>query len=618
MAFLRRFRSNLRDFEEGRKDVYSAQPNSEPQKPMNDYNAPVTDMMFALNHIADLGEVCELPAFSETSPELVSSVLDEAGKFASEILAPLNRVGDLIGTKIVNQQVREASGFSEAYQQFIEGGWQSLPCNPEFGGMGLPESVGLATMEIWSAANVSFALCPMLGQGAIEAIEYHANDHLKQTYLPKMISGEWTGTMNLTEPQAGSDLSLVRTQAKQEGDHYRIRGTKIFITWGDHSMTENIVHLVLARIEGAPSGVKGISLFLVPKFLINQDGSIGARNDVFAESVEHKIGIHGSPTCVMGFGEKEGAIGYLIGEANAGLSYMFTMMNHARLNVGVEGVALSDRAYQQAVSYAKTRIQGTPQGGSETSSIIHHADVRRMLMLMRAFTESSRALCYMTSSAFDLAHKSDDENLRRSARAKAELLTPISKAWSTEVSQEVTSIGVQIHGGMGYIEETGAAQLMRDARITTIYEGTTGIQANDFIGRKVIRDQGRALSELVTQMLELSDAASESFPDLSDQLQNACKHCQDTTNHILNQVEDTPLLSGSAAFNYLMGSGTVIAAWLMLKSALIASSEESDFHTTKVATTRFYFGHILPRANSYFASALADPDSYMSLEENHF
>lgn len=583
---------------------------------MTNYSAPVQDMMFALNHLADLGEVCELPAFTETSPELVSSVLDEAGKFAGDVLAPLNRVGDLIGTKIVNKQVREASGFSEAYQQFIEGGWQSLPCNPEFGGMGLPESVGLATMEIWSAANVSFALCPMLGQGAIEAIENHASDELKKTYLPKMISGEWTGTMNLTEPQAGSDLSLVRTQARKDGDFYRIRGTKIFITWGDHSMTENIVHLVLARLEGAPAGVKGISLFLVPKFLVNADGSLGPRNDVFAESVEHKIGIHGSPTCVMGFGQGEGAIGYLIGEANAGLSYMFTMMNHARLNVGVEGVALSDRAYQQALSYAKTRIQGTPQGGSETSTIIHHPDVRRMLMLMRAFTEASRALCYMTSSAFDVAHKAEDDSQKQSALARAELLTPISKAWSTEVSQEVTSIGVQIHGGMGYIEETGAAQLMRDARITTIYEGTTGIQANDFIGRKVIRDGGKALGELNLTMIELSDAASESFPELAQQLQQACKQLNDTTEQILARQADEPLLAGSASFNYLMGSGTVIAGWLMLKSALVASSQDSDFNKTKIATARFYFDHILPRASSYFSSTLAAPETYMSISED--
>lgn len=585
---------------------------------MADYQAPTQDMMFALQHLAGLDEVCELPAFADSSPELVSSVLDEAGKFASDVLAPLNRVGDLIGTKIVNRQVREASGFAEAYQQFIDGGWQSLPCNPEFGGMGLPESVGLATMEIWSAANVSFALCPMLGQGAIEAIEHHASETLKATYLPKMISGEWTGTMNLTEPQAGSDLSLVRTQAKKDGDHYLIQGTKIFITWGDHNMTENIVHLVLARLEGAPPGVKGISLFLVPKYLVNADGSLGARNDVFAESVEHKIGIHGSPTCVMGFGQETGAIGYLIGEPHAGLSYMFTMMNHARLNVGVEGVALSDRAYQQAVNYAKTRIQGTPVGGNETSTIIQHADVRRMLMLMRAFTESSRALCYMTSSAFDVAHKSEDPAQVQGALTRAELLTPISKAWSTEVSQEVTSIGVQIHGGMGYIEETGAAQLMRDARITTIYEGTTGIQANDFIGRKVIRDNGQTLFSLIDTMKETAAAADKKFQALAESLNAALSDLTATTQYILDHRESDLLLSGSAAYNYLMGSGTVIAAWLMLKSAGVAMQTPSQFNETKIATVEFYFGHILPRARGYFDAALSPSEQYMALSEDAF
>lgn len=585
---------------------------------MTDYQAPTQDMMFALQHLAELDAVCELPAFQDSSPELIASVLDEAGKFAADVLAPLNRVGDLIGTKIVNRQVREASGFAEAYQQFIDGGWQALPCNPEFGGMGLPESVGLATMEIWSAANVSFALCPMLGQGAIEAIEHHASDALKDTFLPKMISGEWTGTMNLTEPQAGSDLSLVRTQATPQGDHYLIRGTKIFITWGDHKMTENTVHLVLARMEGAPAGVKGISLFLVPKFLVNGDGTLGARNDVYAESVEHKIGIHGSPTCVMGFGQDQGAVGYLIGEPNAGLSYMFTMMNHARLNVGVEGVALSDRAYQQAAHYARTRVQGTPVGGSETSTIIQHPDVRRMLMLMRAFTEASRALCYMTSAAFDIAHKADDPAQSASSLSRAELLTPISKAWSTEVSQEVTSIGVQIHGGMGYIEETGAAQLMRDARITTIYEGTTGIQANDFIGRKVIRDEGQALFELISTMQETIAATGSAFPDMSDSLASSINQLKDTTEYILEHRETEKLLSGSAAFNYLMGSGTVIAAWLMLKSAQVASVEETTFNTTKQATAAFYFEHILPRANGYFKAALARPETYMDLDEAVF
>jgi alkylation response protein AidB-like acyl-CoA dehydrogenase len=588
---------------------------------MSQYEAPVKDMMFTLTQLADLEEVCTLPEFSDCSSELVGSVLEEAGKFATDVLAPINRVGDLIGTKIVNRQVREASGFSEAYQKFVEGGWPALPCNADFGGMGLPESVGLATMEIWSAANVSFGLCPMLGQGAIEAIEHHANPDIKQRYLPKMISGEWTGTMNLTEPQAGSDLSLVRTRAAKDGDVYRISGTKIFITWGDHSMTDNIVHLVLARLDGAPEGVKGISLFLVPKFLVKEDGSLGPRNQVFAESVEHKMGIHGSPTCVMQFGAEEGALGYLIGEPNAGLSYMFTMMNHARLNVGVQGVALSDRAYQQALGYAKDRVQGKAPDTTETSPIFYHADVRRMLMLMRSLSEASRALCYVTSSAFDIAHKAEDKDIKQAALARAELLTPISKAWSTEVSQEVTSIGVQIHGGMGFIEETGAAQFMRDARITTIYEGTTGIQANDLIGRKVIRDSAKTLNILLVEMTNSANTSTDVFPELSQAMLENIKQLQTTTDYLLAEHENDNQLLGSAAFNYLMGAGTITAAWLMLRAAVSAESlmaEDRAFYSTKIATTKFYFGHVLPRALGYLQSATSDASIYMALSEDSF
>ena len=436
-----------------------------------------------------------------------------------------------------------------------------------------------------------------------------------------MISGEWTGTMNLTEPQAGSDLSLVRTRAKPDGDCYRITGTKIFITWGDHSMTDNIVHLVLARLEGAPEGVKGISLFLVPKFLVKEDGTPGPRNNVYAESVEHKMGIHGSPTCVMQFGDQEGAIGYLIGEPNAGLSYMFTMMNHARLNVGVQGVALSDRAYQQALGYARDRVQGRAPGTTETSSIFYHADVRRMLMLMRSLSEASRALCYVTSSEFDFAHKAPDPDKQQSALARAELLTPISKAWSTEVSQEVTSIGVQIHGGMGFIEETGAAQLMRDARITTIYEGTTGIQANDLIGRKVIRDNAQTLNLLLDDMLTTSRDSEENFPDLAVALNSSIAQLKDCTRLLLDNHQDDEQLMGSAAFNYLMGTGTITAAWLMLRAAMAAQTlmaEDDVFYSAKIATCKFYFAHVLPRAQGYLVSASSDASIYMSLTEDCF
>ena len=574
---------------------------------MADYQAPIADMLFALNHLADLPQVCALPAFVDTSPALVASVLEEGARFAGEVLAPLNKVGDLIGARVVGDQVREASGFAEAYAKFTANGWPTLPCNPEFGGMGLPESVGLATMEMWSAANVSFALCPMLGQGAIEAIEHHASPAIKASYLPKMISGEWTGTMNLTESQAGSDLSSVRTKAVHHGDHYKLFGTKIFITWGDHSMTTNVVHLVLARLEGAPTGVKGISLFLVPKYLVDETGKLGARNDVYARSVEHKMGIHGSPTCVMAFGDRGGAVGYLVGEENMGLSYMFTMMNHARLNVGVQGVALSDRAYQQAVRYARDRVQGQVPSMPGKSPIIHHPDVRRMLLLMRALSEASRALCYVTSAAFDHAHKALDASQRASAMLRAELLTPISKAWSTEVSQEVTSLGVQVHGGMGFIEETGAAQLMRDARITTIYEGTTGIQANDLIGRKVLRDQGKALFKLLDEVDETAVALADVFPAMESSLQGASRQLRQVTTFVLSRAGEQEHLASAVAFNYLMGTGTIIAGWLMAKSALIATSlrNEGGFYEAKISTAGFYFEQIMPRAQAHLSGVSA-------------
>lgn len=588
---------------------------------MTRYQAPLKEMNFVLNTVANIGKVYALDKFQECSTELVSSILDEANKFASGVLAPLNTVGDLIGTKIVENQVRETSGFSEAYQKFIQNGWSSLPCDPEYGGMGLPETIGITAMEMWSSANISFALCPMLGQGAIEALQSHASEDLRQRYLEKMITGEWTGTMNLTEPQAGSDLGVIKTSALPHADHYLIKGTKIFITWGDHQMTDNIVHLVLARIKDAPAGVKGISLFLVPKFLTTHEGSLGMHNDVYAISVEHKMGIHGSPTCVMSYGENsDGAIGYLVGEENMGLSYMFTMMNNARLNVGVQGVALSESAYQQAVRYAKDRVQGNAPEQVEAGPIIHHPDVKRMLMLMRSLTEGSRALCYLTAVNFDLGHASD-----KAALDRAELLTPIAKAWSTEVSQEVTSLGVQVHGGMGYIEETGAAQFMRDARITTIYEGTTGIQANDFIGRKVSRNQGKELKRLIDEMrttLDISNEGSEHsvhLQALASALNISIDQLENTMQWILSN--DSPTSTSTAAFNFLMGAGTCIVAWLFLKSAIVAAEkfdEDLHFYKAKMTTSRFYSAHVLPRASAYFDAAKMGSDKDLMLDEAHF
>jgi len=588
------------------------------------YIAPTKEMNFVLESIADLDQVCSLSAFSESSPELIASVLEEAAKFASGVLAPLNTVGDLIGTKIVDNQVRETSGFAEAYQQFIAGGWTTLACNPEYGGMGLPECVGVAATEMWAASNVSFGLCPLLGEGAIEALQSHADEDLRTLYLEKMISGQWTGTMNLTEPQAGSDLAAIKTRATRDGDHYLIQGTKIFITWGDHQMTENILHLVLARTTDAPEGVRGISLFLVPKNLVDADGSIVSANDVQAQSVEHKIGIHGSPTCVMAFGANgPGATGYLIGEENMGLTYMFTMMNHARLSVGVQGVALSDRAYQQAVSYAKQRVQGNPPNQSTSAAIIQHPDVKRMLMLMRALTEGSRALCYLTAASFDIGHKADDEAISQGALSRGELLTPIAKAWSTEVSQEVTSLGVQVHGGMGYIEETGAAQFMRDARITTIYEGTSGIQANDFIGRKVLRDNGVELYRLIAEVREtitqLND--TDGFTTVAINLKNHIDSLDELTTWLVVEHKDDQQLAAAVAFNFLMGAGTCIAGWLLAKSALVATAreqEDANFYGAKITTCRFYSAHVLPRAAAYFATVKASTDSSLMLVEDRF
>jgi len=591
---------------------------------MYDYSAPVKDMSFVLNELADLSELCELPRFEEASAELVDTVLEEAGKFAAGVLAPLNRTGDLNGAQCVDNAVQETPGFAQAYQQFVESGWAALPCNPEYGGMGLPESVGLAAMEMWSASNISFGLCPMLSQGAINAIESHGSEAIKETYLGKMVSGEWTGAMNLTEPQAGSDLAVIRTSAEPKGDHYLISGTKIFITWGDHQMTDNIVHLVLARTPDAPEGVKGISLFVVPKFLVNSDGSIGDRNDVYAVSVEHKMGIHGSPTCVMSFGDNGGAVGYLVGEENKGLAYMFTMMNHARLNVGGQGVAVSDRAYQQAVAYAKDRVQGKAPGDREKGSIIRHPDVRRMLMVMRSLTEASRALCYVTASAFDSAHHAVDEDTRKLANLRGELLTPIAKGWSTEVSQEVSSLGVQIHGGMGFIEETGAAQYMRDARITTIYEGTTGIQANDFIGRKLMRDNGQEFSRLLQELRLTCDALGamgEGMASSAVALSEGTSTLQELADWLLLQSENNRQLPGAVAVDFLMAAGTVLGGWLMAKSSLVAQQkmdEDSAFNSAKVITARFYAEHIMPRASAYAKAAMSGSESTMALPDEQF
>jgi alkylation response protein AidB-like acyl-CoA dehydrogenase len=585
---------------------------------MADYQAPLQDMHFVMNRLADLPGICTAGSNSDISPEVVDAALTEAAKLASEVLAPLNVVGDQNPAYVEDKKVIQTKGFDEAYKQFSAGGWAGMPCDVEYGGMGFPELTAGAVGEMWASSNMAFSLCPLLTMGAIGAIRAHASDALKQQFLPKMVSGEWTGTMNLTEPQAGSDLAAVRASANPEGEHYRIRGTKIFITWGDHQMTENIVHLVLARLPDAPEGVKGISLFIVPKFLVNDDGTLGERNDAYATSVEHKMGIHGSPTCVMNFGEGDGAIGYLVGEAHRGLRYMFVMMNMARLHVGIEGVAISERAYQQAVGYAKERVQGSPLTGGERVAIIEHPDIRRMLLQMRALTEAARAITYVVAAEFDKLKLGDKQ-----AQAKIDYLTPIGKAWPTEIAQEVTYLAVQIHGGMGFVEETGVAQHMRDARITTIYEGTTGIQAMDLTGRKLASDRGKSLRLLLKGMQtelaglagnEQSDAIKASVLESMGLLENAA-------GWIGKQVIRDINVIGSAAYHFLMLNGLVFGGFYMAKAASIAVSEkdlDNAFFANKLVTAQFYAEQILPRAQAHYEALKTSPELVMKLKNEYF
>jgi alkylation response protein AidB-like acyl-CoA dehydrogenase len=585
---------------------------------MTDYSAPTTEIGHVLRDLASIGKLAELPGFEDVSDDLIDAVLDECGKLASNVVAPLNVSGDREGTRVEDGQVVEASGFKDAYWQYVEGGWNSLPFEPAYGGQGLPTVLAFAVQEMMQSANVAFSLCPLLNQGAIDALTQHADETLKERYLPKMISGEWTGTMNLTEPQAGSDLSVVRTRAERDGDRYRLFGTKIYITWGDHGMTDNVVHLVLARLPDAPPGVKGISLFLVPKYLHNGDGSLGERNDVYPVSVEHKLGIHASPTCVMSFGENDGAIGYLVGAENNGLACMFTMMNHARLSVGLQGVAVSERALQLAAAYARDRVQGG-------KTIVHHPDVRRMLMEMKAQTEAGRALAYAAMSCMDIVHHSPDEDQRRLHEQRAALLTPIVKGWCTELAMDVTSLGVQIHGGMGFVEETGAAQHMRDARILPIYEGTNGIQAMDLVGRKFLRDGGEGVRHLLDDIRTTALALQQHDGQLSgigERLDRGVATFERAGQWILEHPDgDEP---GAAAFNFMRLAGVVCGAWQLGRAALAArehlDADRGDpaFWQAKLVTARFFAEHILPRADAALQAIEAGSESVMALGEDQF
>ena len=596
---------------------------------MTAYFAPIRDMQFVINELADLSKVAALPAFAEqeVSPELLEAVLEEAAKLATEVLAPLNKSGDVQGAQIGPAGVIPATGFTEAYRSFIEGGWNGISSPVEHGGQCLPELFNTATQEMWNSANMSFALCPMLNAGAIEAISHAGSAEQRALYLPNMVSGEWTGTMNLTEPQAGSDLSAVRTRAVPQDDHYRIFGQKIFITWGDHDMTENTIHLVLARTPDAPEGVKGISLFIVPKFLVNPDGSLGARNDVHAVSIEHKLGIHASPTCVMAFGDRDGAIGYLVGEENKGLAYMFIMMNEARFKVGLQGLAIAERAYQAAREYAKDRVQGRPAGAKsgDRIAIIHHPDVRRMLMTMKAQNEAMRALAYVVAMHLDLARHHPEPAIRQTHQARVDLLIPVVKGWSTEIGIEIASLGLQVHGGMGYVEESGACQHLRDARITTIYEGTTGIQAADLAGRKLNMDKGAVMRTLIAE-IEATAETLDPIPGddmavIRDGLRDGMRALSTATEWMLSSGDPNEAMAVSV--DYMMLVGTVCGGWQMARAARVAQNklmtgEDSLFHEAKLVTARFYIEHVLPKADALLRSIQNGGISIMALTEEQF
>jgi alkylation response protein AidB-like acyl-CoA dehydrogenase len=574
---------------------------------MNQYNAPLRDMRFVLKELVGLEAVSRLPGCEEVTEELVDQILDESARFSREVIAPLNKTGDKEGSRWKDGKVTTPTGVKEAYRQFVEGGWNALQSPPEYGGQGLPKLVATLVMEMWKSANMAFSLCPMLTTGAIEALLLRGTDAQKKVYLPKMVMGTWTGTMNLTESQAGTDLALLRTRAEREGDHYRIRGQKIFITYGEHDLTENIVHLVLARLPDAPPGVRGISLFIVPKFLVNADGSLGARNDVHCASIEHKLGIHASPTAVLVYGEKEGAIGYLVGEENRGLEYMFIMMNAARFAVGLEGLAIADRAYQQALGYAKERVQSRDLGGGSASvTIVKHPDVRRMLMSMKANIEAMRALAVTVAASMDIARRHPDAAERQRHHAFADFMIPVVKGWFTESGVEVASTGVQIHGGMGYIEETGAAQHFRDARITTIYEGTTAIQSNDLVGRKLGREGGATARALVAMMREtekdLSKVAGEDIAAIRSSLSSGITAFAECAEWIAASYEKDVKAVHAGSVPFLKLTGVVTGGWQMARSALIANRQlaagtaEKSFYESKILTARFFADHFLSQA----------------------
>ena len=571
------------------------------------YRAPVKDMLFVMKELAGIDAVAQLPGFEDAGYETAAAVLEECAKLNEDVIAPLNREGDLNPSSFANGEVRTTPGFKQAFRQFAEGGWQGLHHPVALGGQGLPKLIHAACSEMVNSANLSFALCPLLTDGAIEALLTAGSEAQQSTYIPKMVDGSWTGSMNLTEPQAGSDLSLVRTRAEPQPDGtYRIFGTKIFITYGEHDLAENIVHLVLARVSGAPEGVKGISLFVVPKFLLKPDGTLGERNDVHCVSIEHKMGIKASPTAVLQYGDHGGAVGYLIGQENRGLEYMFVMMNAARFGVGVQGIAVAERAYQQAVAYARDRVQSRPVDGSMpgAAAIIHHPDVKRMLMTMRAHVEGCRAMALGAAAAFDAAHAHPDAEVRKQNQAFYEFMVPLVKGFSTEMSLEVASLGVQVHGGMGFIEETGAAQHYRDAKILTIYEGTTAIQANDLIGRKTARDGGGVARAIASQIEategELSASGTAHAVAMQRRLAAARQAFLEVVGFVAGQTKASPNAVFAGSVPYLMLAGNLVAGWQMARALLVAERRlgegvDAEFMRSKITTARFYADHILSK-----------------------
>jgi alkylation response protein AidB-like acyl-CoA dehydrogenase len=592
---------------------------------MSDYQFPYKDATFLLNEILGFDQICVNSGLEEVDMDMASAILEEAGRLGSEVLAPLNATGDEAGTSLEDDGVHEAPGFADAYRQYIDNGWASLSAEENYGGQAMPRLLAAAVVETWDSSNVAFSLCPLLTTGAVEAIAKHGSEELKNAYLPNMVSGEWTGTMCLTEPAAGSDLAAVCTKAVPEGDHYLVSGQKIFITWGDHQMTDNIIHLVLARLPDAPDGVKGISLMLVPKFLLDENGQPGKRNDAYCVGVEHKLGIHASPTCSLSFGDNGGAVGYLVGEPNRGLIAMFTMMNQARQGVGIQSLGVSERSYQQARAFAKERLQGTNSDGSRIP-IIEFPDVRRMLMTMKSATEAMRGLIYIAAAESDKERAANSTDDAQKHAARTGIYTPIVKGWISELSQEITYLGTQIHGGMGYVEETGSAQHYRDARIMTIYEGTTGIQGLDLVGRKILGDNGQALQELLDEIHATADDMSDTsgMTVMANALLKAIQSAREARAWLLEHSSQDRNVAPAVSVNFMMMMGYLCGGWMMGQGALKAKEllqndgADEAFLTAKQVTAQFYFEHLLPRGASCFSVIKAGSTSIMALDVEQF